>query len=355
MNDIKNITLHLYGRCGSLFYHGLYGDSSEAHVIPGVAITEVIRLFSNSPKKLDKHQVVDHFINNLYSPYLIKDCGLDNLGCDGKSLSELISADILSNRILDVMREFSVIDLMSAINLIHKGCFIHGQKNINFIQIHEIYPVLSSFAVDTIQPRSKAFLIRNPFDNVESVINWGLFRPHPHRNLLKTYNTLLGMATVCRAPEYLRKSIVIELEKFKVDYSYRNWVSKELGLVASERSSYFGFDYVGPPSNRTIVSKGFATQIMRDSAYVCEGLDINMISSLMYPISAYSGYAIMDFDLFIPSELLPFEKRFLSMMSNSEQSSALEASKRFRQVANNLIQNFDNGNSFNPHEFFLFS
>lgn len=354
MNEIKNITLHLYGRCGSLFYHGLYGDSSQTYVIPGVAVTEVVRLFSNSPKMIDKHEVVDHFINKLYSPYLLKDCGLDNLGGDGKCLTELLSADMLSKRILEVMKDFTLIDLITAINLIHKGCFFDDQKSINFIQIHEIYPMLSSYAVDNIRPQKKVFLVRNPFENVESVINWALFRPNPYQNLLKTYNTLLGMAIVCRAPEYLRGSIVIELEKYKIDHVYRDWVSKQLGLVASDRSSYFGFDYVGPPSNRSIVSKGFSNQIRKPTAYLCDDLDKKLIGSLMYPISNYSSYAILDSDLFVSPELLPFEKMFLCMVDKAELDSAIEASKKFRQMASNIIQYFHHNSSFNPREFFLF-
>jgi hypothetical protein len=338
VSDSINITLHLFGRCGSLFFHGLYGDSSETYVVPGLAITEVVRLFSNSGKLLQKNEVINHFINHLYAPRLLEDCGLDNLGKGGESLNDLLPPLLLRKRIEEKMKDYEIIDLPTSLDLIHKGCYDGECKNINFIQIHEIYPKLSPFAINHLSPERKILLLRNPFENVESVINWGLFRPNAYKNLLKVYQSILGMTLICRIPDYLKNSIVIELERFKIEESYRLSASKMLGFSASDRSSYFGYDYIGPPSNRSIVAKGFVSQDRRATAYVCEGADLRMINCLMSPIFTYSSYNPMELNSILPQDLMPFENQFISAMDPGEQDKIARVAKEFRLMAKKIIE-----------------
>jgi hypothetical protein len=297
-----------------------------------------MQLFYLGPDFVSSDKVIRTFSAALSNPALNHDSGLDSLGdCRDTSVLSKISLpkieQVLKSRLP------SIVGLLESLIEIHRA--VRGpEKNIFFYQVHNFDPHLARWANDTLTPDPCLLLIRNPVHNFESVVSFALSRPSPINGLIKLYKTLSEMAVMARLPGSLRRAKLVELERVKSEPAYRRELDASLGFQCSISPSYFGLDYVGPPSYNSILSAGFSEQLKRHGSYVATADDLRLIRLLFNPIYDYSTYeppSVVALENL--TTRLPFESFFRRHFSSNEEFRLAEkAGMKFRAFCAELSE-----------------
>jgi hypothetical protein len=332
--------LTIFGRCGSLFFHSTFDKDKNVYLIPGIAPTRVLELFWRNIENpyIPCDVIADVFIEALASPIYLKDCGLDRLGKSGvQSLTDYFDKKELRSNIF-MLAESGSFDVVGAVTAIHKAMYPSDQRENFFFQVHSFDPVLAEWVFKKIKPKTHIFLIRDPVENFESIINFTTSRPSILQGIKKFYSTILKMAIMCRLPGDLDSVVPVEIEKFKTDFYYKSKVEKILGFSSSETSSYYGMDFIGPPSSNTYLAPGFLRQEKKPSAYRVQASDIRFSTFIFSPIFSYSSYLSKPSENIEFNILFDFEEYFLSHLSPVDHKEFFSLRSEFLLQLRNVMQ-----------------
>jgi hypothetical protein len=332
--------LTIFGRCGSLFFHSTFDKDKDVYLVPGIAPTRVLQLFFNNPGNpyISCDIVADCFVEALSNPRYLKDCGLDRLGKNRmENLADYIDSKKLHSNIL-MLAENGRFDVIGAITAIHKAMYPADQRTNLFFQVHSFDPALADWSFKKMNPKTHIFLIRDPAENLESLINFAISRPSILQSIKKFYSTILNMAVMCRLPGCLDSVVPVEIERFKTDSCYKAKVEKILGFSSSETSSYYGIDFTGPPSSNTYLAPGFLKQEKKPNVYRVHTSDVQFSTFIFSPIFSYSSYISEPSEKIDINMVFDFEKYFLSHLAPFEHSEFFAIRSEFLFNLKNVVK-----------------